>query len=83
MIARVCPKCRSTNVHRSHRRGSEHLMTIFLMRPFRCHNCKHRYWGLLFSESIDPIAKLHHGHHHDDDVTAEDVSIPVGPRDAD
>jgi hypothetical protein len=41
---RVCPKCQSTRVHRSHRRNGTEIFRAFLRYfPYRCHACDHRF----------------------------------------
>jgi hypothetical protein len=47
---RHCPKCRSTEAHRSRRRGrfESHLMAFLPLRPFRCRNCDCRFYAWYF-----------------------------------
>jgi predicted Zn-ribbon and HTH transcriptional regulator len=41
---RVCPKCQSTRISRSRRRGLvEWLVRIIRLYPFRCDHCGHRF----------------------------------------
>lgn len=50
-----CPKCRSP-LHRRHRRGPEHLISVVLRRrPYQCKqsHCVWRGW-LPFQEPLDP-----------------------------
>jgi hypothetical protein len=43
----ICPKCHTDRAHRSHRRGiTEHVASFFGMRPYRCHDCQHRFMRL-------------------------------------
>jgi hypothetical protein len=53
MLVRVCPKCGSTDVHRSRRRTfKDHLRTLVFMRPFRCFQCKLRFYSWRFDKKI-------------------------------
>jgi hypothetical protein len=47
---RQCPKCGSRETQRSRRQGTFEsvLMTLLLLRPFRCRNCDWRFFGLYF-----------------------------------
>jgi hypothetical protein len=38
-----CPQCTSTLVRRSHRRGSERLLSLLTLYPFRCEECGTRF----------------------------------------
>ena len=67
MIVRTCPKCKSMDIHRSHRRGLESLLVLVLMRPLRCHACNHRFLGMLFGTSLAPPAKKRRREHADDE----------------
>jgi len=44
-----CPQCTSPFVRRSHRRGSERLLSLLTLYPFRCEECRIRFsrlaWG--------------------------------------
>lgn len=39
-----CTKCGSENVHRSHLRKNERTISMVLIKPLRCHDCRARYW---------------------------------------
>ena len=39
-----CPKCRETNVRRSHRRMFDFLFRSMGMVPLRCKVCEHRFF---------------------------------------
>ncbi len=53
MHALLCPKCLSPRVHRSRRRGLKHYLAILLLRrPFRCHNCEHRFFDFVFVKRV-------------------------------
>jgi hypothetical protein len=47
---RTCPRCHSTNVHRSHRRRffERRILPLVLRRPYRCHNCNWRFVDFIF-----------------------------------
>ncbi|HZQ92960.1 MAG TPA: hypothetical protein VFA60_14295 [Terriglobales bacterium] len=61
MIVRICPKCLSTDVHRSRRTGlRDHLMALFLMRPYRCFHCEHRFPDLLMARRMEPASLRPH-----------------------
>jgi len=39
-----CPKCSSDAIKRAHREGmKERLLSLFLVYPYRCRKCGHRY----------------------------------------
>lgn len=60
MVVRACPKCGSVNVHRSRRRHfPEHLLALVLLRPYRCFDCKTRYFGWRFGKSMAPPDAKH------------------------
>ena len=41
---RACPECGETQVRRSRRRSlRDHLLSLIGMRPYRCHDCGHRF----------------------------------------
>jgi hypothetical protein len=43
-VNRLCPKCESTHVFRSRRRGLvDWLLHIVRLYPFRCDHCSHRF----------------------------------------
>jgi hypothetical protein len=50
----VCPKCSSDYVKRVSRIGSERLMSLFSIYPFRCQPCGHRFrllqWGVIYTK---------------------------------
>lgn len=40
-----CPVCGNADIHRSHRRGLfERMLSLILLRPFRCMDCNKRFW---------------------------------------
>ena len=45
-----CPMCYDTNVVASHRREIHDfvVLPLLLLRPFRCNECHHRFYGLFF-----------------------------------
>lgn len=47
MLPRQCPRCKSSDVHRSRRRGLFELAMLrpLLVRPYRCWCCYHRHYG--------------------------------------
>jgi hypothetical protein len=39
-----CPKCKTDQAHRSHRRDvKERLAALFAIYPYRCHGCEYRF----------------------------------------
>ena len=44
---RYCPRCRSIETARSHRRGTveRYLLAVIGVRPFRCLNCDVRFYA--------------------------------------
>jgi hypothetical protein len=42
----LCPRCASSAVQRSHRRGIERLLSLLAVYPFRCQACHSRFWRL-------------------------------------
>lgn len=40
----TCPKCRESNIRRSHRRSLDFFFTVFGMVPLRCNLCEHRFF---------------------------------------
>ncbi|MGH9509610.1 MAG: hypothetical protein ACRD2Q_01045 [Terriglobales bacterium] len=57
MHVRICPQCRSYDVHRSRRRGfvERVLLPLVLKRPYRCDGCNSRYYGYTFAQPLpDP-----------------------------
>jgi hypothetical protein len=43
-MAITCPKCRETNIRRSHRRLLDFLLRSIGLVPFRCNICEHRFF---------------------------------------
>jgi transposase-like protein len=43
-MAIVCPKCRQSNVRRSHRRPADFIFRVLGMAAFRCNVCDHRFF---------------------------------------
>ncbi len=39
-----CPRCKSRDVHRSHRRGMDWLLSGMGFRPIKCLSCDHRFY---------------------------------------
>jgi hypothetical protein len=44
-----CPRCNQPEVYPSRVRGLDFLLTLLLLRPYRCHNCSRRYWRPLLA----------------------------------
>jgi hypothetical protein len=44
MVIVTCPKCRETNVRRSHRRFLDIFLRTVGMVPLRCNLCEHRFF---------------------------------------
>ncbi len=43
---RICPFCRSADVHRSRKRGFvDRILGFTGIRPYRCHFCERRHYG--------------------------------------
>jgi hypothetical protein len=43
-MAITCPKCRESNIRRSHRRLFDIFLTSIGMVPLRCNVCEHRFF---------------------------------------
>lgn len=43
-MAITCPKCRESNIRRSHRRAFDFFLAAFGMVPVRCNICEHRFF---------------------------------------
>ena len=43
-MATTCPKCRESNIRRSHRRLLDFLLRTIGMVPLRCNVCEHRFF---------------------------------------
>jgi RNase P subunit RPR2 len=42
---KICPRCRDRNTRPSTRRKRlESLLSMFLLRPYRCRTCGARFW---------------------------------------
>jgi len=54
MVNVTCPKCRESNVRRSHRRLLDFLFRSIGMVPLRCNLCEHRFFR--FRKSLGPPA---------------------------
>jgi hypothetical protein len=54
-LVRCCPKCENLDVRRSHRKGllETFLYPIFLVRPYRCNECKSRHINFVFCQKVD------------------------------
>lgn len=40
----TCPKCRESDIRRSHRRLLDFFFTSIGMLPLRCNQCEHRFF---------------------------------------
>lgn len=59
-LVRCCPSCKSLDVRRSHRRGllETMILPLFLLRPFRCEDCRNRHYNLFFTRAFqEPAAR--------------------------
>lgn len=58
-LRRKCPTCGSDRIYPSARNGVWELLVLhlFLLRPFRCHDCTRRYWGFLGSRQRSHVAR--------------------------
>jgi hypothetical protein len=41
----ICPNCSQNRAHRSHRGFKDWLLSLLALKPYRCHNCKHRFYA--------------------------------------
>lgn len=41
----TCPKCGKDRAHRSHRSVLDWGLTLFLLKPYRCRDCHHRFYA--------------------------------------
>lgn len=52
----ICPKCRENRAHRSHRSGpKDYLLRMFHQIPYRCHNCKARFYAYRSGERSEKL----------------------------
>ena len=47
----TCPKCRSENVRRSHRRSYEWPLMLFFL-PLRCRKCHSRFYAFRYGRAV-------------------------------
>lgn len=53
----ICPQCRSANVFRSHRDSvPDYILTIFGLRPWRCHTCERRFYAWRVAVAFERFA---------------------------
>lgn len=52
MLLRCCPNCYSLDVHRSRAQSFLELfvLPVVFLRPYRCGQCEHRYYGGVVSK---------------------------------
>lgn len=43
----ICPRCESYNCHRSHRKMRERLLSLLGLLPWRCEDCRKRFYARL------------------------------------
>ena len=57
---RYCPRCGSENISRARLRGgTDFLILLLLLRPFRCRSCWMRYYGFFFRRrSVTPAEEI-------------------------
>ena len=54
---RVCPYCRSYDVHSSTRQPfMDDFMVLALMKPYRCMECTKRHYNVLWAKREEPPA---------------------------
>jgi hypothetical protein len=41
----LCPKCGKNRAHRSHRSVKDWALSWFSFKPYRCHDCHHRFYA--------------------------------------
>jgi len=41
----TCPKCGKDRAHRSHRSVLDWALTLLALKPYRCHDCHHRFYA--------------------------------------
>jgi hypothetical protein len=41
----ICPKCNQNRAHRSHRTIKDWAVSWLALKPYRCHDCKHRFYA--------------------------------------
>jgi hypothetical protein len=44
--ARACPACGSVRIKLSHSRGLERMLWRMVARPYRCEQCRARFWRM-------------------------------------
>jgi hypothetical protein len=45
----ICPSCESMNYHPAEFDSVEWLWLVLLRRPYRCRNCRTRFWGFVWN----------------------------------
>ncbi|MGH9863523.1 MAG: hypothetical protein ACRD35_08880 [Candidatus Acidiferrales bacterium] len=60
MLLRCCPKCFSLDVHRSRAKSflEMFVLPVVFLRPYRCGQCEHRYYGVVASKKY-PLRAEH------------------------
>jgi hypothetical protein len=53
-MALTCPKCRESNIRRSHRRPGDILFRVLGLVAFRCNVCDHRFFRLRSRARLSP-----------------------------
>lgn len=58
MFPRQCPRCKSSDIHRSRRRGpfERAMLRPLLLRPYRCWSCCRRHYGSTLRRSRASLA---------------------------
>jgi hypothetical protein len=41
----ICPKCGKNSAHRSHRSALDWAVSWLSLKPYRCHDCRHRFYA--------------------------------------
>lgn len=51
----ICPKCKNNRAHRSHRTFSERVIGWVGFKPYRCKECKHRFYAYRGGERSEKL----------------------------
>jgi hypothetical protein len=51
----ICPKCGKNRAHRSHRALKDWVLSWFSLKPYRCHDCQHRFYAFRGGEKSQKL----------------------------